>query len=243
MKKFFVTAISLMLVGMCVACGSKEPAQTNNPQNQQTDTQKSDNNNTSNPDTKYKEEDGTDMSVIDIEASINAAIGARYACNKNIESQELAKRFSLDMSKVKEFVAKESSDKSANYDMVVILRVENGYQDTVADAFNKYHENIINSITEYNFYAVKIKETRIFICGDIVAYIVVGGTDLNFASIDEAEIFVRNDYKNLDDKLWEIFGYVPQNIASVTGNDEPDVTNEPDDEPPTKPDEYVDPDL
>lgn len=176
----------------------------------------------SNNSTVHPDENKTAATPAEIEEAIKKAIGKdNYLCDTDISAEALAERYGLDMTKVEAFTAKENSNTSLNLDVVIILKVKDGYAADAVKAINGGFEETVSYIRLYPFVVAKVEGARLYQNGNIVAMILAGARASDNASAEDDAKLASAEYKKIDEAWKTLFGFVPKNqivIPEGSGN-------------------------
>lgn len=208
MKKVITVILAALMLLSFAACSSNQNNNSNN--NASTNTNESKN------DTPAK----TEKSPAEIEEAIAKALGDGYLCTVDVPEEEL---FSsaigrLDLTKVKNYVAKQAAVAAVDLDSVVIAECEDGYADEAVNLLNESFAQTVDYIRQYPFGVAKVEGARLYKVGNTVMLIIAGASaDENTSAEDEAKL-AAEEYAKIDEAIKSIFGTVPENLAVIPKN-------------------------
>jgi len=195
MKKLFALLLAALMVFSLAACSTSK------------------NNNNSN------EPVNTDKTPAEIEAAIAKALGEGYLATVDVPEEELFMSAigSLDLTKVKTYVAKQAVIPSVNLDSVVIAECEEGYVDEAVALLNESYAQTINYIRQYPSGVAKVEGARLYKVGNTVMLIIAGASYDGEDGEAEAKLAAK-EYEKVDAALKDLFGSLPENLAVVPKN-------------------------
>ncbi|MBR5410833.1 MAG: DUF4358 domain-containing protein [Clostridia bacterium] len=207
MKKVITVILAALMLLSFAACSSNQNNNSNN--NASTNTNESKN------DTPAK----TEKSPAEIEEAIAKALGDGYLCTVDVPEEEL---FSsaigrLDLTKVKNYVAKQAAVAAVDLDSVAIAECDDGYADEAVALFNEFYDQTISYIRQYPFGVAKVEGARLYKVGNTVIFIIAGASYDGEDSEAEAKL-AAEEYAKIDEAIKSIFGTVPENLAVIPKN-------------------------
>ncbi|MBO4391635.1 MAG: DUF4358 domain-containing protein [Lachnospiraceae bacterium] len=212
MKKKLVTVIALSLALSLCACTSGNGTDPTKEETRQ--------------ETEEKKENGGekkgDLSPETIEAAIAEALGDGYLATVDIPEDELplSALGGLDLTKVKKYVAKQTTVPSLNLDSVCVVECEDGYAEEAVTAFNDSFNQSVSYIRMYPYGVAKVEGTRIYQSGNYVLFILAGSNAEENASPEEEAKHAASEYAKVDDAVKALFGKLPENRAVIEAQSE-----------------------
>lgn len=189
MKKALIVILSMMMVIGLIGCGAKgtEDGQTE-----------------------------VTMEPSEIETKLKEALGENdYLCNTDLTEEVLTNNYGFDLTQVESYIAKSNNITSANPDMVIILKVKEGYADTAVEKLNAIYANKVNYVRMYSFGLAKVMNARLYKSGNYVAMILAGTMGELGMSEEEIAKQVDTGYTNMDAAWKDIFGTLPENSIVI----------------------------
>lgn len=202
MKKIIAFILAALMMMSLAACGQdKKPSDNNKP----------DQNNSQNVDDNKK---NANTSPAEIEKKLKAALDKNYHCDVDKVKDDLSGYWGLDLSQIEAYVAKENTIAAVNPDLVIILKVKDGYADKAVEALNTGFAQTVDYIRQYPFGTEKVLNGRIFKNGNYVALIIAGQTAEENTTAEQEAKMAEADYKIIDGVWKELFGEA-KNLAVV----------------------------
>ena len=198
MKKFVTLLLAALMVMSFAACSSNKNDNTKKPENNNTDVVKT-------------------ATPAEIEAAIAKALGDGDLATVDVPEDEMwgSAIGSLDLTKVKSYVAKQSANVSIDMDSIVIAECEDGYADEAVKLLNEYYAQTVDYVRQYPFGVAKVEGARLYKVGNTVMLIIAGASaDENASAEDEAKL-AASEYEKIDNALKELFGTLPENLAVI----------------------------
>lgn len=218
MKKLVLILLSLVMILSLVSCsqGKNDPKHDDSTTvTTKPDDGKKDPADTTKPDTSADDKPTVTATPEEIEQKIAEAIGKdNYLCDTEIDKDWLQISYSLDMSKVEAYVAKQNSIASVNLDTVIVLKVKDGYADDAAKTLNEIFGNSVGYIRQYPFGTAKVLNGRLYQIGNYVIYVIAGARYEGEDAEAEAKL-ADSEYKKIDEAIKGVFGQLPKNLAVV----------------------------
>ena len=158
--------------------------------------------------------DTAKLTTDEIEQKIAGLLNEDYACDTDIDVQQLKDYYRLDMSKVKEYTAKESKIPSVIPDTVIVLRTDKNYVDTAVEMLNRA---LTGTVMSFGFGNPVTINARIYTSGEYVLYVIAeraydGGTP------EQQREAVNNTYAEIDKVLKESLDGLSDNLALIPEN-------------------------
>lgn len=202
MKKIIAFILVALMMMSLAACGQdKKPNDNNKP----------DQNNSQNVDDNKK---NVNTSPAEIEKKLKAALDKNYYCDVDKVKDDLSGYWGLDLSQIEAYVAKENTIAAVNPDLVIILKVKDGYADKAVEALNTGFAQTVDYIRQYPFGTEKVLNGRIFKNGNYVALIIAGQTAEENTTAEQEAKMAEADYKKIDSVWKDLFGEA-KNLAVV----------------------------
>lgn len=162
-----------------------------------------------------KEPIAVTLTPAQIEDQIATAIGKdNYLCDFETDKDTVKDYFNLDMTQVKDVIAKQNAISAVNPDMVVIMQVAAGYADKAIEGLNAYYANVVNYSRLYAFSVAKVTHAKIYKCQNYVMYL-LAGAQYDGEDQQAAEDFAIAEYAKIDNVIKSIFGEIPENLAVI----------------------------
>lgn len=154
------------------------------------------------------------LTTDEIEQKIAGLLDEDYVCDTDIDVQQLKDYYRLDMSKVKEYTAKESKIPSVIPDTVIVLRTDKNYVDTAVEMLNRA---LTGTVMSFGFGNPVTINARIYTSGEYVLYVIAeraydGGTP------EQQREAVNNTYAEIDKVLKESLDGLSDNLAMIPEN-------------------------
>lgn len=156
-------------------------------------------------------------SPAEIEAAIANALGEGYLCTVDVPEDELFASVigEIDLTRVKSWVAKQTTVPSLHIDSVVVAECEPDYAGEAVKLIIDRYAQTLDYARLYSFGVPKAEGARLYRVGDTVIFVVAGADPEDGADEAKAAELAEFEYKKVDAAIAELFGEVPENLMII----------------------------
>lgn len=188
MKRILTIVMTLSMMLSLAACGN----QTNN--NKQTNVE-------------------VTMTSQEIMDTLKDKLGNSFDCDVTEDETRISGYWGIDTEKVENWAAMSNSNSSLNPSTAVIVKVKDGYAQDAATLLQAGYEQILSYSRMYNMDLQKVLQARLFVSGNYVALLILGGEGDWEASDEEQAKFASDEAAKVDAVWNEIFGSAENTIV------------------------------
>lgn len=158
------------------------------------------------------------MTAQEIMDTLKDKLGNSFDCDVAEDETRISGYWGIDTEKVENWAAMSNSNSSLNPSTAVIVKVKDGYAQDASTLLQTGYEQILSYSRMYNMDLQKVLQARLFVSGNYVALLILGGEGDWEASDEEQAKFASDEAAKVDAAWNEIFGSAENTIVIPEDN-------------------------